>query len=127
MAVLSIVSRITPWKRWTIVRTALFLLLGIGTSLVSLLSYSPDQAQAFRFSPWLLPTICLVWIVVLLLTHVRNPPPLLFKKLVKNDHVPRSKNRNSTEYERGRDSQVEEGQCPTPYHGHGGYNNYNGA
>ncbi|WZH41186.1 Bacterial low temperature requirement a [Fusarium acuminatum] len=30
-------------------------------------------------SAWMLPTITLVWVVVLVMTHIRNPPPLFFK------------------------------------------------
>lgn len=79
MVLLTIVSRTTPWSKWSIVRTAIYTLLGIGMSLVALLNYSPTEAANFQASAWMLPTITLVWVLIIFLTHVRNPPPLFFK------------------------------------------------
>ncbi|KAF7559903.1 hypothetical protein G7046_g4234 [Stylonectria norvegica] len=78
MTILTIVSRLTPWKRWSIIRTIIFILLGLGTGLVSVLYYTPKEGAEFQDSPLLLPTICIVYVVVLFLTHVRNPPPMFF-------------------------------------------------
>ncbi|EEU40210.1 uncharacterized protein NECHADRAFT_33885 [Fusarium vanettenii 77-13-4] len=79
MVLLTIVSRTTPWSKWSIVRTAIYTLLGIGMSLVALLNYSPTDAAKFQASAWMLPTITLVWVLIIFLTHIRNPPPLFFK------------------------------------------------
>lgn len=80
MTVLTIVARTKPWGLWGIIRTALYFALGLGLSLVSLLHYNQTDANNYKDSPWLLPTICLVWFVVLAITHIRNPPPLFFKR-----------------------------------------------
>ncbi|KAK7427441.1 hypothetical protein QQZ08_006047 [Neonectria magnoliae] len=80
MTVLTIVARTKPWRKWSIVRTGLFLGFGLGMSLVSLLYYNKTRSNNYKNSPWLLPTICLVWVLVLAITHIRNPPPLFFKR-----------------------------------------------
>ncbi|KAF5019640.1 hypothetical protein F66182_8344 [Fusarium sp. NRRL 66182] len=79
MVILSIISRTGPWSMWAIARHSLFTLLGMGMSLVACLMYSYDHATAYQTSAWMLPTITIVWLLVLLLTHIRNPPPLFFK------------------------------------------------
>ncbi|KAF4456111.1 bacterial low temperature requirement a [Fusarium albosuccineum] len=78
MVLLTVVSRTKSWGRWAIIRTAIFTMLAIGTSLISLLYLSPGKVEDFKNSPWLLPVICMLWIVVLFFTHVRNPPPIFF-------------------------------------------------
>ncbi|KAF4982410.1 hypothetical protein FZEAL_1928 [Fusarium zealandicum] len=78
MVLLAVISRTTPWRKWTIIRTTISGLLGLGMSLVALIIFNPNSAISFRESAWMLPTITLIWILVLLLTHVRNPPPLFF-------------------------------------------------
>ncbi|KAM5348005.1 hypothetical protein ACJ41O_007829 [Fusarium nematophilum] len=78
MVLLTIISRTTSWSKWSIVRTIIFTLFGLGMSLVALISYNAERSATFRTSPWMLPTITLVWAIVLLLTHIRNPPPLFF-------------------------------------------------
>ncbi|KAF4994447.1 hypothetical protein FGRMN_5777 [Fusarium graminum] len=79
MIALAIISRTRPWSKWAIIRHTIFTLLGVGTSLVACLRYNEDQAANFQVSAWMLPTITLVWVIVLILTHARNPPPLFFK------------------------------------------------
>ncbi|KAF5673805.1 bacterial low temperature requirement a [Fusarium heterosporum] len=79
MVTLAIISRTRPWSKWAIIRHTIFTLLGVGTSLIACLRYNEDQAANFQVSAWMLPTITLVWVIVLVLTHVRNPPPLFFK------------------------------------------------
>jgi hypothetical protein len=80
MTLLTIVSRQTPWKPWPIVRTIINGLLAVGVGLVSLLVLSLDWLGDYLNTPWLLPTICLVWLIVLLLTHTHSAPPLFFKR-----------------------------------------------
>lgn len=80
MVILIIIAHTKPWRKWSIIRTFLFTGLGLGLGLVSLLSLNPTRAENYKASPMLLPTICIVWFIVLILTHIRNPPPLFFKR-----------------------------------------------
>ncbi|KAK5987937.1 hypothetical protein PT974_12073 [Cladobotryum mycophilum] len=80
MTVLTIVSRIHPWKVWPLIRTIIYILLGIGVGLVAILFYHPDQALDFLFSSWVLPTVTFLWFAVLCITHIGHTTPLLFKK-----------------------------------------------
>ncbi|KAF4970779.1 hypothetical protein FSARC_2249 [Fusarium sarcochroum] len=79
LVVLSVIMRTTPWSKWAIIRHVIFTLFGIGMSLVACLIYNVDHAVKYQLSSWMLPTITLVWLFILFLTHVRNPPPLFFK------------------------------------------------
>ncbi|KAH7119344.1 hypothetical protein EDB81DRAFT_891824 [Dactylonectria macrodidyma] len=80
MTILTIVARTKPWRKWSIVRTGIFFALGLGLSLVSTLHFNQTKDYNYKNSPWLLPTICLVWVLVLVITHIRNPSPLFFKR-----------------------------------------------
>lgn len=80
MTILTIISRVNPWKRWHAIRTVIYLVLALGVGLVAILYYHPAKAETYLFSPWVLPTITLVWVVVLVLTHIHNPPPLFFRQ-----------------------------------------------
>lgn len=80
MTFLTIISRIHPWTPWPIIRIVINFLLAIGVGLVALLYYNSDRALNYLFSPWVLPTIALVWAIVLVLTHIHNPPPLFFRQ-----------------------------------------------
>ncbi|KAH6895770.1 hypothetical protein B0T10DRAFT_398044 [Thelonectria olida] len=80
MVLLIVIAQTKPWRLWSIVRTSLFFGLGLALAFVSLLSLNPARAENYKESPMLLPTICLVWFIVLLLTHIRNAPPLFFKR-----------------------------------------------
>ncbi|KAI1630729.1 hypothetical protein F4809DRAFT_647119 [Biscogniauxia mediterranea] len=72
-------TRRSFWTPFNYARAALFFLIGIGLALVDLLSTSAVRRQAFLHSPWLLPTLCLVFFLVLVLTHAPSrPPPLSF-------------------------------------------------
>ncbi|KAJ4006743.1 hypothetical protein NW752_010744 [Fusarium irregulare] len=79
MVGLAAMSRTTRWSKWAIVRHTIFVLLGIGTSLVAVVKYNDERAAKYQTSGWMIPVITLVWVVVLVLTHLRNPPPLFFK------------------------------------------------
>ncbi|RGP66856.1 bacterial low temperature requirement a [Fusarium longipes] len=79
MVALAVMSRTTRWSKWAIVRHTVFVLLGIGTSLVAILKYNQERAEKYQTSGWMIPVITLVWAIVLVLTHIRNPPPLFFK------------------------------------------------
>ncbi|KAF4335948.1 bacterial low temperature requirement a [Fusarium beomiforme] len=79
MVALAIISRTKPWSKWAVTRHIIFTLLGLGTSLVALIRYSETRSAEYQQSSWMIPTITIVWLVVLVLTHIRNPPPLFFK------------------------------------------------
>ncbi|KAI9897359.1 hypothetical protein N3K66_007215 [Trichothecium roseum] len=77
MTFLTIVSRLTPWRPWPLMRAVANILLGIGLSLVSLLRYSPYKQAEYLDTPWLVPAICLVWIVVVVMTHTHSEAAIL--------------------------------------------------
>lgn len=74
MVVLAILSQVRPWRPWPLARAIINMLLAVGMGLVATLYYSTDNLENYLVSPWLLPTICLVWFTVLVLTHVHNAP-----------------------------------------------------
>ncbi|KFH43697.1 hypothetical protein ACRE_055110 [Hapsidospora chrysogenum ATCC 11550] len=74
MVVLAILSQVRPWRPWPLARAIINMLLAVGLGLVATLYYSTDKLENYLVSPWLLPTICLVWFTVLVLTHVHNAP-----------------------------------------------------
>ncbi|KAM0301843.1 hypothetical protein ACHAPM_004995 [Fusarium culmorum] len=79
MVALAVMSRTTRWSKWAITRHIIFVLLGIGTSLVAIVKYNQERAEKYQTSGWMIPVITLVWVTALALTHIRNPPPLFFK------------------------------------------------
>ena len=79
MSLLYIVAHTTRWRKWPIIRLVLVLLLALGTGLVATLWFSKpkdpssddgDLCLAFLMSPWVLPTITIVFTVVLVITHI---------------------------------------------------------
>ncbi|TFA98417.1 hypothetical protein CCMA1212_009865 [Trichoderma ghanense] len=79
MVLLSVVARVTPWKPWHVIRTVIYFLLALGMALTALLNLNSDQLDRYLSTPWLLPTLCIAWAIVLLLTHIRRDTPLFFK------------------------------------------------
>lgn len=129
MTVLAIISRTTPWKKWSIIRTVIFFFLGLGMGLVALLHFSPDNAAKFQSTPWMIPTICLVWVLVLFLTHIRNPPPLFFRgnqalfsksKAREPESIPM--NTRSTQYKPVNEPEPGHRHRHDSYYGQAGYN-----
>ncbi|KAL7905093.1 hypothetical protein GGI35DRAFT_489308 [Trichoderma velutinum] len=80
MVLLSIIARVTPWKPWPVIRTIVYFLLALGMGLVALLNLNEDKLSAYLNTPWLLPTLCIAWTVVLLLTHIHHNIPLFFNR-----------------------------------------------
>jgi hypothetical protein len=74
MVMFTIISRIRPWRPWPLARTIINMLFAVGMGLVATLYYSGNSLENYLNSPWLLPTICLVWFAVLVLTHIHNAP-----------------------------------------------------
>ncbi|PTB40264.1 uncharacterized protein TrAFT101_004682 [Trichoderma asperellum] len=80
MCLLAVVARVTPWKPWPVIRTIIIFLLALGMGLVALLNLNNDKLSAYLNTPWLLPTLCIAWAVVLFLTHIRHDAPVFFKR-----------------------------------------------
>ncbi|EHK16258.1 uncharacterized protein TRIVIDRAFT_164235, partial [Trichoderma virens Gv29-8] len=80
MVLLSIVARVTPWKPWPVIRSIVYFLLALGMGLVALLNLNEDKLDTYLSTPWLLPTLCIAWTVVLLLTHIHHDIPLFFNR-----------------------------------------------
>ncbi|KAH0523048.1 hypothetical protein TsFJ059_008102 [Trichoderma semiorbis] len=100
MVLLSIIARVTPWKPWPVIRSIIYLLLALGMGLVALLNLNDDKLSAFLNTPWLLPTLCIAWTVVLLLTHIHHDIPLFF-----NRRSPRPGRRDTMETKSNNDSE----------------------
>ncbi|ORY65271.1 uncharacterized protein BCR38DRAFT_294854, partial [Pseudomassariella vexata] len=77
MTMLYVLTKRQGLTPYNILRTSLFLVLGIGLSLVTLVSIRDSHGRVFIRSPWLLPTLCIVFLCVLILTHLPKPPPLI--------------------------------------------------
>ncbi|KAI5460667.1 hypothetical protein BGZ63DRAFT_357982 [Mariannaea sp. PMI_226] len=78
-ALLIVIAQTKPWHIWATIRNLIFFFLGLGLAFVSLISLNDVAEENYKESPMLLPTICIVWFLVLVLTHLRNTP-LLFKR-----------------------------------------------
>ncbi|KAI3328234.1 hypothetical protein F4824DRAFT_428462 [Ustulina deusta] len=61
------------WNLFIFLRVGLFILIGIGISLLTLILR--DANSNYPISPWLLPTLSLIFFVVLILTHFPQRPP----------------------------------------------------
>ncbi|ETS82839.1 hypothetical protein PFICI_04715 [Pestalotiopsis fici W106-1] len=97
------VGRKQPWTPFIIARTTLFGLMGLGLALVELISKNEERSLNYLLTPWLLPTICIVFFVVLLLTHFPYPLPQLFRR-----RGSRPKTTMTNQYEAYRSVQVRE-------------------
>ncbi|KAK9800079.1 hypothetical protein SCARD494_01872 [Seiridium cardinale] len=94
MVIMYSFTKKSGWTPFIIFRTTLFGLMGLGLALVELISKNDERRLNYLLTPWLLPTICIVFFVVLLLSHLPHPPPLFFKR---RNSGPRS-NLHSTVY-----------------------------
>lgn len=72
MIMLTIVARTTQFKLWPILRLIIIFLLAISTSLVATLWFNEDRVDTFLNSPWVMPTITLVWVTIAILTHING-------------------------------------------------------
>lgn len=71
---MTVVARLTPWKPWPLIRTIINAVLALGVGLITLLYLEASYLAHYMRSPWLLSTLCLVWLFVLVLTHIHSPP-----------------------------------------------------
>ncbi|POR37941.1 Uncharacterized protein TPAR_01861 [Tolypocladium paradoxum] len=72
MIMLTLVARTTPLKSWPIIRLVIIFLLALGMSLTALLWFDINRCNEFLRTPWVLPTITLVWTIVLVITHINR-------------------------------------------------------
>ncbi|KAH6608302.1 hypothetical protein Trco_004615 [Trichoderma cornu-damae] len=84
------------WSRynliWPMIRTIIYLLLALAMGLVALLNLNEEKLESYLNTPWLLPTLCIVWALVLLHTRIHHDAPLFFSK-----HSPMPLRRGSRE------------------------------
>ncbi|KAH8881009.1 hypothetical protein GQ53DRAFT_520559 [Thozetella sp. PMI_491] len=80
MNLLYVVSRTKRFTPFNYFRTTLNTLFAVGLCLVSLVNNNDDRAEAYESSPWMLPTICLVFFIVLIVNHLPHPPPIFFRR-----------------------------------------------
>lgn len=73
MNVLFIVSRTKKFTPFNYVRTGLNMLLALGLCLVTLLGVNEAAMDTYDGTPWILPTICLTFFVVLIINHLPHP------------------------------------------------------
>ncbi|PFH62850.1 hypothetical protein XA68_11631 [Ophiocordyceps unilateralis] len=72
MIALAILARTTPIKTWPIIRLVIIACLALGLGLTSILFFNQSRVFTFLLSPWVLPTIALVWTATIILTHVNG-------------------------------------------------------
>lgn len=72
MAILAIVAHTTRWRPWPIIRIGIVFTFALGTALVAVLWYNPDRALDLLRSPWTMPTIGFVYLIVLVITHIHG-------------------------------------------------------
>lgn len=80
MVIMFALARKQGWMPFVIFRTTLFGLMGLGLALVELISKNEERAMNYLGTPMLLPTICVVFFVVLLLSHLPHPPSFLSRR-----------------------------------------------
>lgn len=80
LMIMAIVSKRKGWSLFNIFRTALVFSIGVGLSLVSLVSLNTALTANFLQTPWPLPTITICFFIVLIITHLPHPPRIFFKR-----------------------------------------------
>ncbi len=73
MNLLFVVSRTKKFTPFNYVRTGLNVLLALGLCLVTLLGVNETAMDNYNGTPWILPTICLTFFVVLIINHLPHP------------------------------------------------------
>ncbi len=79
MNFLFIASRMKRWTLFNVFRAAVNFLVGLGLALVALIIRSDDSLTNFQGSPWILPTICLTYLIVLVFNHLPLPSSALYR------------------------------------------------
>ena len=69
LSMLTLLSRASSLTAWPVVQLAILSLFAIGTALVSVLWFNEEGLIIFLLSPWVMPTITLVWVAILVVIH----------------------------------------------------------
>ena len=78
MNLLFIVSRTKKFTLFNYVRIGLNMLLALGLCLVTLLGLNENDMDAYNNTPWIMPTICLTFFIVLVVNHLPHPSRFSF-------------------------------------------------
>ncbi|KAL7806175.1 hypothetical protein V8C26DRAFT_440219 [Trichoderma gracile] len=79
MTALHVVCKQRGWSAFNIFRAIFTVGMGLGLSLVSLLTYNQGALSNFLPTPWPLPTIAICYFAILVLSHIPEPI-LLFSR-----------------------------------------------
>ncbi|CAH0053742.1 unnamed protein product [Clonostachys solani] len=72
MVLLTVVARTRRYTAWQIARLIIVSALGLGVGLVATLWFNDDRVWDFLQRSWVLPTITIVWAVILIITHING-------------------------------------------------------
>lgn len=73
MVLLHVVSKRKGWTPFNIARTVIILVIGVALPLVCLITTNLTAASNYIESSWMLPTLCIAFFVVLVITHLPHP------------------------------------------------------
>ncbi|KAJ3493105.1 hypothetical protein NLG97_g4953 [Lecanicillium saksenae] len=57
-------------KGWGRIRQIIILCLALGTGLATIVWFDSERSYAWLQTPWVMPTLCFVWLTIVILTHV---------------------------------------------------------
>ncbi|KXJ91889.1 hypothetical protein Micbo1qcDRAFT_161921 [Microdochium bolleyi] len=86
LSIMHIMSKRKGWVPFNIGRTAVCIFAGTGLSLTGLLVLNDDAVDDFMGSAWMLPTITMMYFLILLMTHLPHPTRFGVGKLAANKH-----------------------------------------
>ncbi|CAH0023770.1 unnamed protein product [Clonostachys rhizophaga] len=72
MVLLTIVARTRRYTAWQIARLIIVSALGLGVGLTATLWFNDDRFEDFLGRSWVLPTVTIVWAVILIITHING-------------------------------------------------------
>lgn len=81
---LSIICHARPRERSNVVRVIINVTIGLGFALVALITLNDDYTMKFLCTPWILPTICLVFFFMLVINSLPSSRASLSKLRHKN-------------------------------------------
>jgi hypothetical protein len=79
LTILHGVSKREGWTIFNIMRSVVIGLLGVGLCLVTLLA--TGKTNVLAETPWPLPLMCIVFTIVLIVTYIPHPKPLIVERL----------------------------------------------
>lgn len=72
MVLLTVVARTRRYTAWQISRLIIVSALGLGVGLTATLWFNDDRFEDFLGRSWVLPTITIVWAIILIITHING-------------------------------------------------------